>query len=520
MSHTSGTLINLLMKKILLSLVSLCLYFTSAKAEDIIVANEDGVNIYYNYINNGTELEVTNHDWNNGAYNASTIVIPEEVTYSGRTRKVTRIGKAAFHNSYSVKSVIIPSTITSIGDNAFAFTSIETIDIPNSVTSIGEGAFDASDLSSIIIPSSITELSYRLFFQCRSLKTVELPNTIKKISADCFMESGIESIVIPEGVTEIGGGAFYCVNVSSKLESIVIPNTVERIGNYAFQNCNKLTSLRFPSNLKQIGQYTFANCTNITFENDLPEGLQSIGCDAFYKCNLTSIYLPSTLTEIQWEAFKGCPNLLTIKAMMPTPCGISASTFEDNTYFNADLFVPKGCVDKYRNAWSKFVFISEIDDTQDLKKCDTPIINYSNKELSYSCDTEGAEYHYSITCSDTKSNVGNCVKLDACYDISVYATASGYTQSDLATAKLYWIDGTMTDPSSINSVQSRGILVSSNNGTIGISGLEEGESVSFYSIEGKTLGRQNSSFGSVNFSTSEKIVIAKIGNSSIKIATY
>ena len=232
MSHTSGTLINLLMKKILLSIVSLCLYFISATAEDIIVANEDWVNIYYNYINNGTELEVTN-----GAYNASTIVIPEEVTYSGRTRKVTRIGEAAFHNSYSVKSVIIPSTITSIGDNAFAFTSIETIDIPNSVTSIGEGAFDASDLSSIIIPSSITELSNRLFFQCRSLKTVKLPNTIKKISAECFSESGIESIVIPEGVTEIGGGAFYCVNVSSKLESIVIPNTVERIGNYAFQNC-------------------------------------------------------------------------------------------------------------------------------------------------------------------------------------------------------------------------------------------------------------------------------------------
>lgn len=83
------------------------------------------------------------------------------------------------------------------------------------------------------------------------MKTVKLPNTIKKISAECFSESGIESIVIPEGVTEIGGGAFYCVNVSSKLESIVIPNTVERIGNYAFQNCNKLTSLRFPSNLKR-----------------------------------------------------------------------------------------------------------------------------------------------------------------------------------------------------------------------------------------------------------------------------
>lgn len=104
------------MKKTAIILV-LCVSALITQANDIVVANADGVNIYYNYINNGTELEVTNNgDWNNGTYENSSIVIPDEVNYLGRVRKVTRIGYAAFHNSYNVSSIIVPQTVTSIGE--------------------------------------------------------------------------------------------------------------------------------------------------------------------------------------------------------------------------------------------------------------------------------------------------------------------------------------------------------------------------------------------------------------------
>ena len=73
----------------------------NAFAHDIEVKNADGVTIYYNYINNGTELEVTS-----GQRYQGNIVIPEEVTYMTRTRKVTSIGYEAFRGCYGLTSVV------------------------------------------------------------------------------------------------------------------------------------------------------------------------------------------------------------------------------------------------------------------------------------------------------------------------------------------------------------------------------------------------------------------------------
>ena len=77
----------------LLSMVS-----TKAFAYDIAVENDDKVMIYYNYSSDGKELSVTFYssgNSNSSAYKGS-VVIPEEVTYMNRTRKVTSIGDWAF----------------------------------------------------------------------------------------------------------------------------------------------------------------------------------------------------------------------------------------------------------------------------------------------------------------------------------------------------------------------------------------------------------------------------------------
>ncbi len=107
----------------------------NAFAYDIAVQNADGVTIYYNYYNEGKELEVTK-----GAYRDN-VVIPEEVTYLNRTRKVTFIGERAFQSS-NLTSITIPNSVTSIGPYAFFGCSrLTSVTIPNSVTSIGSFAF-------------------------------------------------------------------------------------------------------------------------------------------------------------------------------------------------------------------------------------------------------------------------------------------------------------------------------------------------------------------------------------------
>ena len=90
-----------------------------ASAHDIEVQNADGVTIYYNYINNGTELEVTYSRYSN-EYQGN-VAIPEEVTDMNRTRKVTSIGYRAFYKCSSLTSVTIPNSVTSIGSDAFSY---------------------------------------------------------------------------------------------------------------------------------------------------------------------------------------------------------------------------------------------------------------------------------------------------------------------------------------------------------------------------------------------------------------
>ena len=355
---------DLLTKKAVLFVVVLFMS-TTIRAYDIEVKNSDGVTIYYNYINNGTELEATSPRTYLLAYSGS-IVLPEEVTYEDKTLKVTGIGDYAFQRCEKLTSVKISNNVTSIGNYAFeGCSSINSLTIPNNVTSIGAYAFfQCSCLVSIIIPDGVTSIGHGAFAYCDNLKSVKIPDGLTTIEDYTFKDcSSFSSISIPNGVTSIGNDAFR--NCSS-LISVEIPSSVTTIGGFAFDGCSNLDSVVIPNSVTTIENAVFHSCECLT-SVIIPNSVTSIGGSAFSGCNsLTSITIGSGVTSIGNVAFKDCENITTVISLIEEPFAIEGGladypTFSEYTFSDATLYVPEGTSEKYKatDGWMDFENIVE-----------------------------------------------------------------------------------------------------------------------------------------------------------------
>ena len=233
----------------------------------------------------------------------SEIVIPSSVT---------SIGDSAFDTCSSLSEIVIPSSVTSIGDGAFSScSSLSEIVIPSSVTSIGDFAFYCCDsLSEIVIPSSVTSIGDSALYRCDSLSEIVIPSSVTSIGDSAFSWcSSLSEIVIPSSVTSIGDNAFsWC----SSLSEIVIPSSVTSIGDWAFSRCNSLSEIVIPSSVTSIGDSAFSFCDSLS-EIVIPSSVTSIGKYAFSCCDsLSEIVIPSSVTSIGDHAFSDCCSLFEI----------------------------------------------------------------------------------------------------------------------------------------------------------------------------------------------------------------
>ena len=436
----------------------------------------------------------------------------------------------AFNNCSGLTSITISDNVTSIEEGTFCGCySLISIVIPNSVTHIGNNAFDnCTNLTSITIPSSVTSIGDNIFSCCTNLKDIVMVNEMF-----VFMPKDYNgNYTISNNIKTILGSAF---SGCTGLTSVTIPNSVTIIGDAAFSGCTGLTSVTIPNSLTSIGNNVFAGCDNIrTLFINTSKALK-IACQELYiGDDVTTVYdyynfdqlrkvvLGKNVSQIRAQAFSNAHiQEFTITGEEPPYC--YPNIFGTQDLSAATLYVPASKAEYYQTTepWTKFGTVKTLEGDTPVSPtaCEKPVIAFENGKLLFTCGTNGAKYHWTITSPDMRNNELNesgVVDLEACYDIYVYATADGFTQSETATAKLYWVkaDGVL---SGINQVERRGIVVSSDNGFVNVSGLNDGEQVTLYSTEGKLLGTQSAQGGACIFTTFEKVVIVKIGDSSFKV---
>ncbi|MGM9810089.1 MAG: leucine-rich repeat protein [Paludibacteraceae bacterium] len=354
---------------------------------------------------------------------ASTISIPETVSFNEQTYSVTSIGENACYSCSALTSITIPNSVTRIGNSAFnGCYSLTSITIPNSVTSIGEEAFyGCSALTSITIPNSVTSIGYSAFSGCSALTSITIPNSVTSIGSYAFSgctaltktnytgdiagwcaiqfdnyisnpiyysrnlyinDVEIKDLVIPNSVTSIGNSAFdgcssltsitipnsvtsighSAFNACSALTSITIPNSVTSIGYSAFNGCSALTSITIPNSVTSIENHAFSYCSSLT-SITIPNSVTNIGSYAFKDCSsLTSITIPNSVTRIAEYAFSGCSRLTSVISMSCTPPERVLGDVFNDTPWEKTLVVPNSSVNEYRHhyPWSLFLYIERM----------------------------------------------------------------------------------------------------------------------------------------------------------------
>ncbi len=396
----------------------------SASAEDIPTSGTCGDNLTWEYDEESGVMYISgtgtmydyymNRPWEDFA---------DEVYFVNIGDEVTTISNYAFYGFSSLNSIVLGESITTIGVGAFESSALISVTIPVSVVSIGIGAFwDNSYLTDIyycgteeqwnaITIGSDNEPLY--FAQIHFQEETVNP------SGTCGENANWEFDPETGTLTVSGTGAMQDYYTSdspwksykNSIKAIIIEEGITKIGQYAFEDCGNCANLKLPDSLtetalgafmscwfsdiewgnglKTIGPRTFQSCSFANNDLVIPNGVTTMGNNAFSYCNIRSVRIPDSLTVIPEEAFRGCSFLE--KVFFPD----TLVEIEENAFLDLYLFT-----DVYYAGSAQH-------------RSETLTIDYGFDFMG-NYDLQTATWHYDCTAEHTHNYIGENITPPTC----------------------------------------------------------------------------------------------------------
>lgn len=320
----------------------------------------------------------------------------EEVDELSIPTAVTSIGNFAFNGCLRFSSVRIPNNVTSIGAYAFnGCTDLETVTFGSKpkLATIGESAFAGTSIQTLALPATVSSLGASAFANCKQLRQVNVPGLVKELGANVFNGcSSLQQLTLEEGLETIGIRSF---SSCSSLQRVDIPTSLTTMGSHAFSGsalniyikdlaawcrvafanndmpdwCNEqhlylndelVKDLVIPDGITSLPEVIFSNAVDIETLT-IPASVTTIGQYCFWGCyGLHTIHVSSTLESVGKEAFDISNGLhkrtqdaafyISDLANFITS-GMAASIFVDEIYYGKlyingepvqDLVIPEG----------------------------------------------------------------------------------------------------------------------------------------------------------------------------------
>ena len=282
---------------------------------------------------------------------------------------VTSIGGNAFGNNNNLQSIICNAvTPPTLGENAFGYNASTTVKVPLQSIAAYRQANGWKNFSNYCSGEVVNNgITYRIDENGATITAAEatlaeanIPSAVEfegnqypviKINDNVFADNtNLTAVTLPDGLVEIGAYAFReCQN----LASVTLPESLTTLDHSAFSSCKSLRAVKIPSKVTTIPDQCFNGCSSLESVT-IPEGVTTIGDRAFYENQLKNLTLPSTITSIGNEAFRNNNNLKSIICSATIP-----PTLGDNAFSNditPSIKVPISSIAAYKqaNGWKNF----------------------------------------------------------------------------------------------------------------------------------------------------------------------